>query len=96
MNSETMDSTMGPTGQGTAGTGTGLNGTGAQEQVQRVADKAHQAVDSVAETLGTGAERMINWQQEYGDMAREQIRANPLAVVFGAFALGYVFAKLTR
>lgn len=91
MNSETMDTT------GTTGiSGTSLNGTGAQQQVQRVADKAHSAIDSVAQSLNTGAERMMGWQEEYGDMAREQIRANPLAVVFGAFALGYVFAKLTR
>ena len=88
MNSETMDST--------STTNTGLNGTGTQPQVQRAAEKAHQAVDSVAQTLNTGAERVIGWHDEYGEMAREQIRANPLAVVFGAFALGYVFAKLTK
>jgi hypothetical protein len=96
MNSETMDSgSMGVTGQGTSST-SGLNGTGTQQQVQRVAEKAHAAVDTVAQSVSTGADRMMSWQQEYGDMAREQIRANPLAVVFGAFALGYVFAKLTR
>jgi ElaB/YqjD/DUF883 family membrane-anchored ribosome-binding protein len=95
MNSETMDTTTmgGPTGQGANAS---LNGTGAQQKVQQVAEKAHAAVDSVADTLNTSAERVMNWQQEYGDMAREQIRANPLAVVFGAFALGYVFAKLTK
>jgi hypothetical protein len=95
MNSETMDTT-GTTGT-TTGTGaSGLNGTGAQQHVQRVAEKAHAAVDTVAESLGSQAERVMNWQSEYGEMAREQIRANPLAVVFGAFAVGYVFAKLTR
>jgi hypothetical protein len=95
MNSETMDTTntMGTTGQGTSG----LNGqSGAKPQVQRVADKAHAAVDSVAQTLNTQADRVMGWQEEYGEMAREQIRANPLAVVFGAFAVGYVFAKLTK
>jgi hypothetical protein len=92
MNSETMDPTTSTSTTGASG----LNGKGTQPQVQRVADKAHAAVDTVAETLGSQAERVMNWQQEYGDMAREQIRANPLAVVFGAFAVGYVFAKLTR
>jgi hypothetical protein len=29
-------------------------------------------------------------------MARDQIRQNPLVVVAGAFALGYVLAKITR
>jgi hypothetical protein len=91
MNSETMDTTN-TTGQGTSS----LNGTGPQQQVQRVAEKAHAAVDTVAQSLNTSAERVMNWQEEYGEMAREQIRANPLAVVFGAFAVGYVFAKLTR
>ncbi|MEJ6022411.1 hypothetical protein [Ramlibacter sp. PS4R-6] len=88
MNSETMDTTNSTT--------TGLNGVGAQAKVQRVADKAHEAVDTVAQSLNTGAERVIGWHDEYGEMAREQIRANPLAVVFGAFAIGYVFAKLTK
>jgi hypothetical protein len=90
MNSETMDTTGSPT------SGSSLNGTGTQQRVQNVAEKAHSAIDSVAQSLNTSAERMMGWQEEYGDMAREQIRANPLAVVFGAFALGYVFAKLTK
>lgn len=94
MNSETMDTsnTMGVTGQGTSS----LNGTGTQQQVQRVADKAHAAVDTMAQSITSGADRMMSWQQEYGEMAREQIRQNPLVVVAGAFALGYVLAKITR
>lgn len=94
MNSETMDTgdSMGVTGQGTSG----LNGTGAQQQVQRVAEKAHAAVDTVAQSISSGTERMMTWQQEYGEMARDQIRQNPLMVVAGAFALGYVLAKITR
>jgi len=91
MNGETMDNT------GTMGGTSSLNGTtGADPRVQRVAERAHTAIDSVAQSLNTGAERVMTWQQEYGEMAREQIRANPLAVVFGAFAVGYVFAKLTK
>ena len=87
MNSETFDGTS----------TSGLNGTtGGTPQVQRVAERAHAAVDTLSETLNSSAERVMTLQQEYGDMAREQIRANPLAVVFGAFAIGYVFAKLTK
>jgi hypothetical protein len=95
MNSETMDS--GNALGGTAST-TGLNGTAAnpQAQVQRVAEKAHAAVDTVAQSISSGTERMMSWQQEYGEMAREQVRQNPLMVVAGAFALGYVLAKITR
>jgi hypothetical protein len=91
MNTETMD-----TGTTTSTGNSSLNGTGAQQQVQRAAEKAHAAVDTVAQSLNSGAERVIGWHDEYGEMAREQIRANPLAVVFGAFAIGYVFAKLTK
>jgi hypothetical protein len=82
MNSETMDTTNTTTNTGNSS----LNGTGAQQQVQRVAVKAHAAVDTVAQSLGSGAERVMGWHEEYGEMARDQIRANPLAVVFGAFA----------
>lgn len=97
MNSETMDTTntMGVTGQGTSGLN-GPNSANPQAQVQRVAEKAHAAVDSVAQSISSGTDRMMSWQQEYGDMAREQIRQNPLMVVAGAFALGYVLAKITR
>jgi ElaB/YqjD/DUF883 family membrane-anchored ribosome-binding protein len=99
MNTETMDSTnsLGVTGQGTSG----LNGQGgtnaqAQAQVQKVAEKAHAAVDTVAQSISSGTDRMMSWQQEYGELARDQIRENPLMVVAGAFALGYVLAKITR
>ena len=38
----------------------------------------------------------MGWQQEYGEMAREQVRANPLAVVAGAFVIGWLLGKITR
>jgi ElaB/YqjD/DUF883 family membrane-anchored ribosome-binding protein len=80
---------------GGTGSSTGLNGSN-DNTVRRVAQKAHEAVDRLEQTLGSGSERMMGWQQEYGDMAREQVRANPLAVVAGAFAVGWILAKLTR
>ena len=67
-----------------------------QANVERVAQKAHEAVDRAAQTVSSGTERVMNLQQEYGETTREQIRANPLAVVVGAFAIGYLFAKITR
>lgn len=89
MNSETSDiSTM------TGLSGSSLNSTGGP--VHRVAQKAHETVDRLEQTLGTSTERVMGWQQEYGEMAREQVRANPLAVVAGAFAAGFLFAKLIR
>jgi ElaB/YqjD/DUF883 family membrane-anchored ribosome-binding protein len=34
--------------------------------------------------------------QQYREMAREQVRENPLAVVAGAFAIGWLLGKLIR
>ena len=96
MNSETSDNLGSMSTTGTTGTAN-MNGTsGAKPQVQRVAQKAHETVDRLEQTLTSSADRVMGWQEEYGEMAREQIRANPLAVVAGAFAVGYLFAKITR
>lgn len=92
MNSETSDSISSMSGTGT----TGLNGSATDGTVRRVAQKAHDAVDKLEQTLDSSSERVMGWQQEYGEMAREQVRSNPLAVVAGAFAVGWVLAKLTR
>jgi ElaB/YqjD/DUF883 family membrane-anchored ribosome-binding protein len=91
MNSETSDITSmdGPSGS------TGLNGI-AEGKVRRVAQKAHEAVDKLEQTLGSSSERVMGLQQQYGEMAREQVRENPLAVVAGAFAIGWLLGKLTR
>src|SRR3569832_1899861 len=96
MNSETMDntSTLGVTGQGTSTSS--LNGTGTQQQVQRVAEKAHAAVDTVAQSVSSGADRVMGWQQEYGEMAREQSRAGPRAGGGGAGAGGGGGARRAR
>ena len=91
MNSETATTPF-PTSTSTGGSNAGMgtdNGT-----VQRLAQRAHEAVDRLEQTVNTGSERMIGWQQEYGDAAREQVRANPLAAVGIAFAVGIVFSKL--
>ena len=88
--SENITGYNGPSGS------TGLNGVGTPGTVQKVAQKAHEAVDKIEQTLGSSSERVMGWQQEYGEMAREQVRANPLTVVAGAFAVGFLFAKLMR
>ena len=90
--SETIGGMNGP------GATTGLNGVGATAPatVHKVAQKAHEAVDKLEQTLGSSSQAVMGWQEEYGEMAREQVRANPLAVVAGAFAVGFLFAKLLR
>jgi len=95
MNSETSDSIS------TMNTMNSMNGPGGgvsdnEGTVRRVAQKAHEAVDKLEQTLGSSSEKVMNWQQEYGEMAREQVRSNPLAVVAGAFVAGFLVAKLMR
>lgn len=93
MNSETSESI---TSMNTPSGSTGLNGTSSPGTVHRVAQAAHEAVDKLEQTLGSSSEKVMGWQQEYGEMAREQVRSNPLAVVAGAFLAGFVLAKLMR
>jgi ElaB/YqjD/DUF883 family membrane-anchored ribosome-binding protein len=79
---------------GSAGMGSSYQDSGAEGTVRRMAQKAHEAVDRLEQTLDSGSERVMDWQQEYGDLAREQVRSNPLAAMGVAFAVGLVFSKL--
>ncbi|MGE4239297.1 hypothetical protein [Ramlibacter sp.] len=90
MNSDTA--TPFPTSAETSGSG--LNGGGNENTVHRMAQRVHEAVDMLEEKLGQGSDKVMGMHQEYGDMAREQVRANPLAAVGIAFAAGYVFSRL--
>jgi ElaB/YqjD/DUF883 family membrane-anchored ribosome-binding protein len=59
-----------------------------------MAQAAHEAVNRLEKTLGAGSDRMIDWQQEYGDLAREPIRSNPLVAVGIALGVGFVISRL--
>jgi ElaB/YqjD/DUF883 family membrane-anchored ribosome-binding protein len=87
MNSETSQTSVSNTGAATAG----LNGNGT---VHRVAQKAHEAVDKLEQTVAAGSEKVTGWQQEYGDTCREQVKANPLTAVGIAFAAGILFSRI--
>jgi len=91
MNSDTSDDS--DTNTMTSSSGPGKE---TQAHVERVARKAHEAVDRAAQTVSSGTDRVMSLPQEYGEAAREQIRAHPLRVVVGAFAIGYLFAKIMR
>jgi ElaB/YqjD/DUF883 family membrane-anchored ribosome-binding protein len=71
--------------------GSGMESDGT---VKRVAQTAHQYVDKLEQTLGSSGAKVMSMQQEYGEMARDQVKANPLAAVGVAFAVGIVFSKL--
>lgn len=89
MNSETTDSITSMNGPGAT---TGLNGN----VVHRVAQRAHETVDKLEQTVSTGSEKVMSMQEEYGSYAREQIKAHPLSTVAGAFALGLLLGKILR
>ncbi len=84
----------GSTAGSTAGMGSSYQDSGVEGTVRRMAQKAHEAVDRLEQTLDSGGERVMDWQQEYGDMAREQVRSNPLAALGIAFGVGIIFSKL--
>jgi ElaB/YqjD/DUF883 family membrane-anchored ribosome-binding protein len=65
-----------------------------QGRVRRVAQKAHETVDRLEQTIGSGSEKVMGWQQEYGEMARDQVRTSPLAALGIAFGVGIIFSKL--
>lgn len=98
MNADTATQNPFPTSADTMGTsgseGGGLNGEA--NRVRRMAQSLHEAVDSLEQKLGEGSERVMSMQQEYGDMAREQVRANPLAALGVAFAVGFIVARVFR
>jgi ElaB/YqjD/DUF883 family membrane-anchored ribosome-binding protein len=91
MNAETSTQNPFPTSAESTG-GSGLNGDA--NRVRRMAQSLHEAVDSLEQKLGGSSEKLMGLQQEYGDMAREQVRANPVAALGVAFAVGFVFAKI--
>jgi ElaB/YqjD/DUF883 family membrane-anchored ribosome-binding protein len=95
MNAETSTTTNPfPTSAEASNGGNALNGDA--NRVRRIAQSLHEAVDSLEQRIGAGGERVMGLQQEYGDMAREQVKANPLAALGVAFAAGFVLAKIFR
>ena len=94
MNAETASQNPFPTSaENTSFSGTStLNGDA--NRVRRMAQSLHEAVDTLEQKIGISSDKVMSLQQEYGDMAREQVRANPLAALGVAFAAGYVLAKV--
>lgn len=83
-----------PMGGAAASSGMRSSGLESEGTVRRMAVKAHETVDKLEQTLDSGSQRVLGFQQEYGDRAREQVRTHPLASVGIAFGVGIVFAKL--
>ena len=96
MNAETSTQNPFPTSAENSATGGSAGLNGEATKVRRMAQSLHEAVDSLEQKLGTSADRMMGLQEEYGNMAREQVRANPLAALGIAFAAGYIVARILR
>jgi ElaB/YqjD/DUF883 family membrane-anchored ribosome-binding protein len=102
MNADTASQNPFPTspeasGGGSNGASNGASGlNGEANRVQRLAQSLHQAVDSLEQTIGSSSERVMGLQEEYGNMARDQVRANPLAALGAAFAAGFIIARILR
>jgi ElaB/YqjD/DUF883 family membrane-anchored ribosome-binding protein len=93
MNTETAQNPFPTNAEQSQGLSNGLNG-GAR--VHKVAQTLHEAVDTLEQKIGQGSEKVMGLQEEYGNMAREQVRANPLAALGVAFAAGFIIAKILR
>lgn len=70
--------------------------------MERVVKGAHDTVDRLAESaaphverLQQGAEKLKHTGDEWSESLRTTVRANPLAALATALAVGVVFAKLT-
>jgi ElaB/YqjD/DUF883 family membrane-anchored ribosome-binding protein len=69
---------------------------GKPNMVHRVAQKAHQTVDKLEQSVSTGSEKVMSMQEEYGAYAREQVQARPLTMVASAFAIGLLLGRILR
>jgi hypothetical protein len=96
MNADTATQNPFPTSaeQSSPSNGAGLNGDA--NRVRRIAQSLHEAVDTLEQRIGEGSERVLGLQEEYGNMAREQVKNSPLAALGVAFAAGFIIAKILR
>ena len=91
MNETAMTSMSTGTGTGS----TGLNGNGSDSGVvHRVAQKAHETVDKLEQSVSSGSQKVTGWQEEYGGIVREQVKAHPLTAIGIAFAAGILFNRI--
>ena len=78
------------------------NSTTQQEQIARLAESAHGAIDratqtdaDVAERFGAKGDELWGMKDEYIDTTREYVKENPFMALGIALAAGYLFGKIT-
>jgi ElaB/YqjD/DUF883 family membrane-anchored ribosome-binding protein len=77
--------------------------TGTQkQQIDRLAESAHGAIDratqtaaQVAERFGEKSEELLAMKDDYVEAARDYVKENPLMALGIALAAGYLFGKIT-
>jgi ElaB/YqjD/DUF883 family membrane-anchored ribosome-binding protein len=82
---------------------TSTTNTGTQkQQIDRLADSAHGAIDratqtasQVAERFGEKGEELLDMKDDYVEAARDYVKDNPLMALGIALAAGYLFGKIT-
>ena len=80
---------------------TGSTGT-QKQQIEKLSESAHSAVDRATQAAAQAAERfadkgeeLLAMKDDYLEQAREYVKENPIVAVGIALAAGYLFGKIT-
>jgi ElaB/YqjD/DUF883 family membrane-anchored ribosome-binding protein len=83
-------------------TTTGTNSGTQKQQIDRLSETAHGAIDratqtaaQVAERFGEKSEELLAMKDDYVETAREYVKENPFMALGIALAAGYLFGKIT-
>jgi ElaB/YqjD/DUF883 family membrane-anchored ribosome-binding protein len=81
---------------------TTTNSTTQKQQLDRLADTAHGAIDRATQTAAQVAERfsekgeeLLEMKDDYIETAREYVKENPFMALGIALAAGYLFGKIS-
>jgi ElaB/YqjD/DUF883 family membrane-anchored ribosome-binding protein len=73
-----------------------------KQQIDRLAETAHGAIDratqtaaDMAERFGTKGEELWAMKDDYVETTREYVKENPIMALGIALAAGYLFGKIT-
>ena len=85
----------------TTGTTTGTGST-QKEQINRLSESAHSAIEratqsasQLAERFGEKSDELLAMKDDYVDQARAYVKENPFVAIGIALAAGYLFGKIT-
>lgn len=81
---------------------TSTNSGNPKQQIDRLSETAHGAIDratqtasQMAERFGERGEELFAMKDEYLETAREYVKENPFMAVGIAIAAGYLFGKIS-